>query len=634
MWNNLSEYCNQFYLHQATNAVSNDWPESTRLFLEKLQLPRIHPYCIQQNLYPDAEWMDMLGVWRGQPVSFSESLITVIYLYVPSLVATIGLLIRLAAGYVAPIGTAILVMQFYTGAPSSCKTRLDDFKESKKSSAAQFVTAWTGLSSLILMTDSMYLMEYHGSGVYGMNFLLASLVLSCWNPRRSLQTQQFFQGFMTKHPVVFLIILVSMVHAAHILWVCWINWWDEDILIDGIPKGLYASKHNPLIQKIVQQWSVPDYTRATPWILTGDARTGLPFLWNRVPSPKWTRVFLPVPDSHDEGQILALDFCFPPGGYNPEQPLYLIFHGANGGSTEEYVKDFASRQFSSFNGSTVAVLIARGLMDLPLKPFAFFHAGRTSDAHQAAVALRQAMSPDQVLAGVGYSMGAIVLNNYAIRLDCALDIAFSISGSLDCRFQQNFTRSQKLWQPMISYHVRQDQHLAKWGKLLERHWTRDRMTQFLRATNMVELDHFSHNASDLTKFYADMSVLGDVSKEDSFSDSARTNNSTASSSQIPLHARIHQLSIPLCILHTLDDPISTWRNVVGRPGSIMVPASLVESGNGNLMVLLTEKGGHVGWPEGWLPWRTNWAFMSNAASSFVEAFVRAKTEQKVHELSS
>lgn len=66
----------------------------------------------------------------------------------------------------------------------------------------------------------------------------------------------------------------------------------------------------------------------------------------------------------------------------------------------------------------------------------------------------------------------------------------------------------------------------------------------------------------------------------------------------------------------------------------MYPASLVESGKGNLVLVLTRKGGHVGWPEGWLPWTRNWAFMSNAASSFVEAVVRAKMKQKSQQLAS
>ena len=43
----------------------------------------------------------------------------------------------------------------------------------------------------------------------------------------------------------------------------------------------------------------------------------------------------------------------------------------------------------------------------------FFHGARLTDAHSTALTLKQrVMEPDQMLVGVGYSLGAIVLNNY------------------------------------------------------------------------------------------------------------------------------------------------------------------------------------------------------------------------------
>lgn len=88
-------------------------------------------------------------------------------------------------------------------------------------------------------------------------------------------------------------------------------------------------------------------------------------------------------------------------------------------------------------------------------------------------------------------------------------------------------------------------------------------------------------------------------------------------------SRIANVSIPFCVLHALDDPLITWKTVASDEGP-MHPTNLVKSGSGHLMLLLTKRGGHVGWPMGWLPMRYKWKWMNDAAKEFVEAVARAK----------
>lgn len=112
-------------------------------------------------------------------------------------------------------------------------------------------------------------------------------------------------------------------------------------------------------------------------------------------------------------------------------------------------------------------------------------------------------------------------------------------------------------------------------------------------------------------FYAAMSALGDIPQDAYYKNS----------SSIP--GKIHNVSIPLCVMHAFDDPISSWRTVAANDG-FMHPRTLVRSGQGNLMLLLTKRGGHVGWPLGVLSHRRQWEFMSSAASDFASAVIKAK----------
>lgn len=87
------------------------------------------------------------------------------------------------------------------------------------------------------------------------------------------------------------------------------------------------------------------------------------------------------------------------------------------------------------------------------------------DAHSAAMALRKATSPEQVIVGVGYSMGAIILNNYfaSYGSEVPLDGGIALSGGLDMRYQEQFYRAQRLWQPMLTEQARDEFFLGKWG---------------------------------------------------------------------------------------------------------------------------------------------------------------------------
>ena len=133
-------------------------------------------------------------------------------------------------------------------------------------------------------------------------------------------------------------------------------------------------------------------------------------------------------------------------------------------------------------------------------------------------------------------------------------------------------------------------------------------------SNAQEIDRYAivplNGFDDLDHYYREMSALGDIS-HDPATDMLVTGSKNS-------HGKIHDVSIPLLVVQAFDDPLVTWRATVQNDG-FMHPDNLVQSGSGNLMLLLTKEGGHVGWPVGMFPWKEKWRWMSDVAMSFARS---------------
>jgi hypothetical protein len=79
------------------------------------------------------------------------------------------------------------------------------------------------------------------------------------------------------------------------------------------------------------------------------------------------------------------------------------------------------------------------------------------------------------------------LNNYLSSYgeNVALDVSVSISGALDCNFQKDFIRSQRLWQPMIVAHMKDMYFGPKWGQRISHKLGREKYQGLMRAKNIV-----------------------------------------------------------------------------------------------------------------------------------------------------
>ncbi len=514
LWS-IEDYCSKqkdLLLHNTDSIPADDsddkfWTtflgdidhESNRRFLVDLNLPTVHPFCIESfpanfgndTSIPPMGKLEILheiqitGTGKESGGFSIQALVNLWYLAAPALLAMGELWLRLFAGFVGPVGTAYLL---YLNTDSTN----DDKTKPAATRKTSIVIVLTVASSLVLMTDTLYVLQNGTS--YGAVLFLASMVLSfrLCRTHNLKATSLILAGF----------VLLSAHLVTHTE-----NGLDKSIHfgdpVDDVhlSEGLYYDSGNSLVSDIAKRW--PERFRvydkdhdATTWMHTGDSRTGLPFIIHKYKPheyPTWNRVFLEVQDDKDPvSEFIALDISFPKAGHDPTKPIYFVLHGLHGGSMEEYIRDLTIRR--NAENSTVVIMIARGLMDTPIRGWNVFHGARTSDAHTAASVIRdRALADGQTLVGAGYSMGAIIMANYVASSgqNCALDAAVAVSGGLDMRYQEHFYRAQRLWQPMLAGTLRDEFLLGKFGHRAKAKLTSFEYLKILRATHITVRSNMS-----------------------------------------------------------------------------------------------------------------------------------------------
>ncbi|KAL7553012.1 hypothetical protein ACHAWF_016257 [Thalassiosira exigua] len=428
--------------------------------------------------------------------------------------------------------------------------------------------------SAVVMNDAMYALAFPRSNLIAMHIFFIYLSMKRFGSKKA---------FKTTFPITAVAFYI-MSGQQHDL--------------PAIEPGLYYDETNRFISRVVKHWPVDKRTyddgRGTPWMITGDTRTGLPFMVNKIPKLNFVRRWVPL---HEEEEAVILDIALPEIVDN-DTKVYLVLHGINGDSNEGYVVDFASRQVSE--GNIVAVMVTRGLGDSPIVNGNILHFARLSDVRAAARALRNAINqvnPNLLLAGVGYSMGAITLANYVAQSNPTdIDVAVAFSGALDTTQQVKFSRSVSLWQPFIAKAMR-DTLLSRYTNEISQRLDHEQLKETMMAKSLVEFDDAFfvpyHNFDSLEDYYSRMGAMADFD----------TNGYLG---------RIANVSIPLLSVSSLDDPIAYWK-------AYHDPSQVSKAGAGNNVLLFTETGGHVGWPLGWNPANHGWRWMSDVASSFVES---------------
>ena len=373
------EFDRDLHCRDEINPQQDQWPHlhpTAQTFLQNLNLSPSHPHCHDNETYTSEEYLipHMEGLMSSSSdyvyeknMHLGSKLYTIWCQVSPALLAMSELWLRLFAFVLAPlIIVYLMTCEFLTanndnnvggaaGKQSTMKTW------SKKEERKQGLIIVIGLaSSLVLLTDTMYVFCNNGRHI-GASCFTSMLILSY---KRCSKFQHYHKRIIIS---IFSIICLTWYLLSHSKPYGNGIYDHPGLDVPTIQPGFYYSKQNKLMVEIANQWSEESRTYdvsngATPYLPTGDSLTGIPFLVNKSEKLDYERVWV---QNEIDKEAVALDIRFPVDGiHDEEKPLFLILHGLNGGSHEDYVLEFVRRRMNE--GHTCIVMIARGLMDTPV----------------------------------------------------------------------------------------------------------------------------------------------------------------------------------------------------------------------------------------------------------------------------
>ena len=226
------------------------------------------------------------------------------------------------------------------------------------------------------------------------------------------------------------------------------------------------------------KWMRKSVKRPTPWTLSGDIRTLVPFLTNMPRDVQYIRRWIRTPvatspehspdwkgdsESGSEFESVALDWS-PPGRGSSECnagdeseciTAILVLSGLTGGSKEGYVLDLVNR--ANERGWHCFCMLARGLGNTPNMSGEPFNGARCTDLIAAAKVVRKCLPPKSKLFVAGISMGAIIASNALVNSDLGeyVDGVVAVSGCMNIHRHSHFEHSRRCWQPMLAHSLKQ-----------------------------------------------------------------------------------------------------------------------------------------------------------------------------------
>ncbi|KAF4690526.1 Phospholipase abhd3 [Perkinsus olseni] len=323
--------------------------------------------------------------------------------------------------------------------------------------------------------------------------------------------------------------------------------------------------------------------KPTPYVLNGHLATAIPFLMYRYTTPPGLRRRWMY--THEEGrpsQSVALDWCLP--GQGNVKGVVIILAGINGGPKEGYVLDMIRHATSQ--GYATCCLIARGSCHTQVVggqengPCG----SRVTDVERVIDICHAVTDGNIPVSMIGYSLGGIIATNSVARLGSKLkgklNCCVSISGGIRTYENYDYPSAIELWQPIVAYELKRtflgDSVQRSGFKPADPNW-------YDNTRTILDIDREifapSQGYETVLDYYHHLSAISPVG-----------NN------------KGKDIAIPTLCVHAYDDPL------IHVDSAALLPVDTSRY----LFSFVTPRGGHVGWPQGWAPWKNGYTMTYGA----------------------
>ncbi|XP_076035797.1 abhydrolase domain containing Hydr1 [Oratosquilla oratoria] len=305
----------------------------------------------------------------------------------------------------------------------------------------------------------------------------------------------------------------------------------------------------------------------TLWCFESRAQTILAsVIRSRIPDISYTREVLQL---RDGGQV-CLDWLHE-DGMALSTPTVIILPGLTGSSQSEYVKSFVLA--ARGEGTRCVVFNNRGRGGIDLKTPRTYCAANSDDLEEAILHIKTKY-PKAHLMATGISLGGMIVGNYLATR--GVKAAEHLVAAMVLSIPWNvFVGTESLEKPLCNLLL--NRHLA--SCLCE---SISRMRHVLEGDSKWDLDYVMQSKTIRefdTRFTAIQFGFKDV--EDYYRNAS-------------LHDKLDQIKVPLLCLSAADDP---FQPIEGIPIAAANKSS-------HVAIVVTSRGGHIGFMEGLFPSNT------------------------------
>lgn len=296
-----------------------------------------------------------------------------------------------------------------------------------------------------------------------------------------------------------------------------------------------------------------------------------------------------------------------------DAPVVILFHGLVGDSQSEYIYHMTWHLMNA--GYRVVVMIARGCGGLELTSCATFIGKKESDAHNCIKAVK-IRYPNSKVFLLGFSLGAASTLNYLAEYDSIskseLTAAMCVSPPWNMKLQQGDRWLMNLWfmllvLPVKAYILR---HFGVLKRVQEKFGDDVSLMRILSVKDMAELDrvlfHTYNGTHDQPSTHTNAE---NCAAAEHLLVAAAQAQESPSTFEYPAYGTVedyyhdvspknvaHHITTPTLAISASDDPICMVKHCPTDPESL---------GPG-LVVVRTKYGGHLAFPDGFLPLTRAW----------------------------